>query len=447
LTVQVLLARLQQLRRSALMRGSFAAVLLLGTGQLLAFALQSYVAVVLGTAQFGYYSVAMAWYAMALPVAKLGFDVSLLQLLPKYLAGGQLAEARGVARFGRRVPALAGLAAAACGLAWLAVASPAIHSAMAAVAIALLLVPVSAYSELTGTLLRSIRKVGASMLGDNVLRPLLAGVFVACSAHWLGVADGASAMAAYALATALVLILNASLFHVMRPVELRGSHAVVEARQWLSESVPMMLAGVVQAVLYGVDTVVLGSLNGPEQAGLFALAARLALVTLLALNAVQLVMAPMLADALARGQRAEAQAVVTSATRISLAIGGLFALLAVLAGRNVLRAFGAGYEHAYWPMVVLIVAQLVNVATGPVGFVMAFKGRRLQLVAFMAVAVAFSLAGNLVVAATYGALGSAFVALVAHSGWNLVAARYCRRSLGLDPTAWPARATQGTGLR
>jgi O-antigen/teichoic acid export membrane protein len=69
---------------SALLVGSFTALILSSIGQLLTLGLQILFGRILGTEEYGIYSYAMAWLGVGLIIGKLGFDTALVRFVAAY---------------------------------------------------------------------------------------------------------------------------------------------------------------------------------------------------------------------------------------------------------------------------------------------------------------------------------------------------------------------------
>ena len=86
-------------------------VLAFGTyicGAALTYLSQLLIARMVGSTSYGYYAYVLAWMTIMAYVATLGFDVSLLRLIPAYCASGQWNLTRGVLRYAERRGVAAG---------------------------------------------------------------------------------------------------------------------------------------------------------------------------------------------------------------------------------------------------------------------------------------------------------------------------------------------------
>jgi O-antigen/teichoic acid export membrane protein len=84
---------------------------------------------------------------------------------------------------------------------------------------------------------------------------------------------------------------------------------------------------------------------------------------------------PYVADLHNRGERDRLDFLYKSLTRWALAATIPIALLLMIAPGSVLRLFGAGFADGENALRIMILGQLVNVATGSVGFILIMVGR------------------------------------------------------------------------
>lgn len=433
-------ALLERLREGevarALLRGSAVSLVLNVAGQGLALLLQIVFARLLGLEEYGVWSYAMAWLGVAVIAGKMGFDSAFVRFLPAYRVRGERALFSGLISFGRWVPALASAIAG-----FVVVAGALLYGRIvdreidAAWLIVWLLLPVAVFSELSSIVLRSVQHTALSLLGDGVCRPILAGLLVLLAYGLLG-RDATSelAMGAYAAATLCVCFLVARWVRTHTRAERDPTHKSVLPRQWLSTSLPLMLAGGFQILLYSVDTLMLGALEGTTAAGVYSVAGRVALVALFAMNCVQVIAGPMFAEALAKGRGGDLQRMVTLSIWLSAAVALPVTLLLLAQGETVLGIFGADFAVGAGALGVLALAQLFNVATGPVGVLLSTSGNHLRLASYLATGLAVNVALNLWLIPAYQLMGAAVSALVAHVLWNALAAWFVWRRLGINCT-------------
>ncbi|HEX2032132.1 MAG TPA: MATE family efflux transporter [Actinomycetota bacterium] len=156
--------------------------------------------------------------------------------------------------------------------------------------------------------------------------------------------------------------------------------AAGEVGDLLRYGAPRAPAALFSQLLFWTDLFVLAQFVGragvsQAEVGIYAAAARAAQVILLFIIAVSLMFSPFVADLHARGERDKLDRLFKQLTRWTMAATlPLFVVLAVTPG-SALRLFGAEFGVGQAALLILLVGQLANVATGAVGFVLIMVGR------------------------------------------------------------------------
>jgi O-antigen/teichoic acid export membrane protein len=148
-----------------------------------------------------------------------------------------------------------------------------------------------------------------------------------------------------------------------------------EVRDLVTYGAPRAPAALFSQLLFWTDLFVLSVYVGSEDVGIYAAAARAAQVILLFIISVSLMFSPFVADLHARGEREKLDRLYKWLTRWTLAATlPIFIVLAVTPG-SALRLFGGEFEAGAVALNILLLGQLVNVATGAVGFILIMVGR------------------------------------------------------------------------
>lgn len=413
---------------------TLATVLVTAVAQAMALGLQLLLARGLGAEQFGLYSIAIGWLGLGLILAKAGLDTALVRLVAGFRATGDPGRAAAALRFARRSALGWSVPVAAVVMTLAPAALPAAAGGGALPLLVALLLPLAAWSELQAAALRGLRRLTLAVAGDGIVRPLVTAGLVTTA--WLAVPGSATApvaLAAYLGGTAAAALLTgAALRGVLGPA---GAPAPAAARAgWRRLGLSLMVANGALVAMYSLDAVLLGWLAGPREAGLFGVASRVAVAVLFVMNATQLAGGPRLAAAVALGDAAGLGAVVRTMNRLALLAAVPVALLVALPAGWLLGLFGAEFTAAADVLRILVVAQLLNVLTGPTGTVLSMGGRERDL----AMLVTAGLGLHVVLAAwlipAHGLAGAAGAGLIAHTAWNVAAAWRVRRVFGIDPT-------------
>ena len=170
---------------------------------------------------------------------------------------------------------------------------------------------------------------------------------------------------------------------------------------------PRAPAGLFSQLLLWTDLFVLAGFVGTHgvtqvDVGVYAAAARAAQVILLFIISVSLMFSPFVADLHARGEREKLDRLYKWLTRWTLAATlPIFIVLAVAPG-SALRLFGAEFGAGATALNILLLGQLVNVATGAVGFILIMVGRTGWDLVVYAGSVAFDIVAAALLIAGFG---------------------------------------------
>jgi O-antigen/teichoic acid export membrane protein len=434
--------------RRRLVRGALLNAVAAAANGVLSFVLVVVITRGLSQGNAGVFLEAVALFAILSTVAELGADDAILRMIPRHRALG-----RPAVRGGRLLAVALGpvLGIAVVGGALTAgLAGPLsralVHGSRldpeAMVPFLRVLAPFLPLSAALTVVLAATRgfetMVPNAILG-NVLRPGLrvALVFGAVSAGLGSVAIALS----WGLPIGVALIVAAAWFASLirqasdggrgprQPHEEAGSLA----GEFWRFAAPRALSSAFGVTVTWLDTLLVAVFLTSRDAAVYAAAGRLLMVGLLALGPVQLVLAPMMSRLLASGERARAQAAYRTATEwVMLASWPLYASLAVFAP-FVLRVFGSGYPAGQTVLLILSIAGMANMATGPCLTVLLMGGRSGWTLAIAAGALTFNVGLNLLLIPHLGIVGAALtwgigIALTNAAGLILV-----RRLMGLSP--------------
>ncbi len=131
-----------------------------------------------------------------------------------------------------------------------------------------------------------------------------------------------------------------------------------------------------------------------------------------------------------------------------LAIAMPMVLAIVFFGESLLALFGAGYRDAYTATLIVTMAQVVAIGSGPAGFVLLLSGREKLNLAVMASTNAAGIAVAALLAASFGHLAGAIGFFVATVSANLFMTFYCVIALRINTSVtcvawWPKEADHG----
>jgi O-antigen/teichoic acid export membrane protein len=392
----------------------------------------------MGASAFGVYSYAWAWVAVLGPLAGLGFAGTSVRFLATYRVQGADARIRGLLGFGRVLTLASSLIVAACGL--LVVHTMAGNSPYgSALQAAFLGIPLLAFVGLDAANARGFNWMALSAVAEQIGRPAALILF-----GWLFVKLGTNTGALdYVIICVLAYFIAALAQHL---VVRRKIYAVIgsgaselETAVWLRVSGGMLLLNGAEMIRLNTDLVLVGTLLGPVDVGVYTAVVRTATLVSFVLNITSMVAQTNLASLHAQKRRAELLRFVASTTRTifltSLVIGAALALC----GQLILGRFGPGFSAGYPALLILIGAHILVAGFGPLTSVLLMTGHQVPAATIYGISALTGAVLNFLLIPSLGIVGAAFA-----SGVNLLLAQAAlavvvRRRLGIPFAAFGFR--------
>lgn len=419
-----------------LRRGASASVLLKVSATGLSFLTGVFLARVLGPENFGIYAYAMALATLLAVPAALGLPQLLIREVAASKQRADWGLMRGLLQWsdGVTVAATVLLMALGAPAAWfLSRTMP--EPGLAALGLALLLVPFMALASLRVAALQGLRHVVLAQLPDGLLRPALFLVGTLLAWLLLGSTFGVLwALAIQLVVTILAFAAGVVLLAAKRPEPLAAVAPRRRAAAWRASMAPMLFISGVYIINAHADLLMLGLLASAHDVGVYRVATRGSQIMLFMLIAANVAAAPVFASL--AGDRPRLQAAVTLTARIVLLFSLPMALLLVLFGEPLLRlVFGGAYAGAAAALAILAVGQLVNAATGSAAELLMMTGNERANAKVAALGVVANVGGNAVLIPAYGMEGAAVATAVSVALVNILLTVAARRKLRVDATA------------
>ncbi len=403
---------------ATLVRGAGAAFLVQTTGTALGYFGQILLARWMGVSDYGAFTYALTWAQVLAVLAAFGLDAGVVRFIPEYLVQQDGERLRGILRWSRRMVLLTGFSLAGLGSLLTVILKPD-GLEVRTIVVGLVLIPLLALSEIQTQTLRSAQQIALAYAPPLLLQPL---ALVGGTYFLAGTSTGLTSFSALcALALALLATLAVQGWAISRALSghTRRYGPAYAIDQWLRVSFPLLLTSVFFMLLLRMDSLLVGVFLGLEEVGMYSAAAKTATVVSFTLAAVYAIVAPLIVSLHARRDIAGLQRVVRLATFgtfwPSVAIGAGLLLL----NGSVLGAFGPEFVRARFALLILILGQLVNVGTGPVGLLLSLTGRERRAAAIFGWSAGLHFLLCTVAIPWLGITGAALATAIAVAGLNL----------------------------
>jgi O-antigen/teichoic acid export membrane protein len=388
-----------------------------------------------GATSYGYYSYVLAFVTILAYLATLGFDVSLLRMVPSYKVRGAWGLARGAIRYADVRVLGGGATLALLGVFAVTIfGGTGVRELKITFLLGFIVVPTLALLWVRAATVRALGGVVSALLPDRLVRDgmLIVLVFLA-SRLWHDSVNAAFVMGGTLASSFAGLVLVSIMRRQWSPAVLRHSPAQSAAAQWRRTALPLVLIAVAESAMNRAGIVLLGWEGHASEAGVFALIFNITSIVLLPRIAVNTRFAPMVSELHTHGDRVRLQTLTTRATSWSLAGGAAIALLLILLGHQVLARFGAEFQLAMAPLQILVFSQLVAAGAGSQIFLLTMTGHERSAAVIMLSGAIGNATLSAALISWYGITGAAIAMLATLVALNVWMAVLIRRHLGLLP--------------
>lgn len=400
--------------------------------------------------EYGHFAFGLALATMLAIAAGVGQPMAILRLWSQETVAGNKASAIGAARAGSSLTVLASIviAVALCLLTfvyWLLFPTP--DTVNHYYGAAFLVLPM-ALAEYNSAALRAQGSLWTALVPRDIMwRLALPGAVLGLFA--IGVVlsgPDALVLSAALLAGALILQFWNALRrgYVLAPV-IQGLRDYW--RQWGGISRWLLLGALIETVTLNADVILVGLMVSLESSGIYFNAFRTAGLMTLFTFAIELVIAPMVAQHYHAGEMRQAQAI----TALCSWAGFLFSLVIfaafALQGEWILSLFGPAYAEGTLVLVLLALGLLFDAATGPSKIVMMMTGHERAYVVIFGTIMAIGIVVQILVIPGFGIVGAAAANMGSRIVAQLAIALWCRLRIGLDTTLLGALAVRGAAHR
>jgi O-antigen/teichoic acid export membrane protein len=386
----------------------------------------------MGAAEYGVFAYAYSWlFLLALP-AGLGLSAVCVRFLAEYVALDDWAKVRGLIGRSAALTLMTGIAIAliaATGI-WLApnLIRPQYRIPLL---IAVFGVPLIALATLGSQVGRAFGWVAWAYGPSQIWQPV-ALLIVAGAMATAGATMNARVMIPVSLIIGgLTLIVQAMVYARRLRPQLRNVPAAYHQRAWLRVAVPLLVIDSFAALIMHADIVMVGIFLTPEDVAHYFAATRVAMVASFFLASVGALAGPNLAALHAQGKTRDMQELLAGVTPWITVPALTVTLLLVVAGWQLLRLFGPGFEAGYVALLLLAAGHLVASANGPAALILNMTGHQDWAGLTYGGAALTNIALNALLIPRFGIAGAALATALTTIGMSATLVTLVRRRLGL----------------
>jgi O-antigen/teichoic acid export membrane protein len=376
---------------------------------------------ILGAQVFGIYILAVAIISFSEVIALFGMENSVVKFVSQFKALKDVPRLRG-AIFGI-VGLILILSAAVCGglfvlspyLAEQIFRKPNLISILNILAVSL---PFTSLYRLLLASLQGVKLVKYKVLVIQLLLPLFRSSFIILTVL-LGY--GLKGLAYSYLITEIMGVIFSVHFVFRNIPEVTSLKPIVcEFKKILFFSTPLFLSTLFNSLLNRADTIIIGYFLQADILGIYGIAKRCTLFILLPLQAFNNIFAPIISDLYTKQKRKELKYQFKAVARWIFITSLPIFTLVIFYSETILSIFGHDFVVGYQAMTILCIGQIINAATGSVGFMLMMTEKPLANTFNSGVLCVTNILLSLYLTPRYGIIGAAFAGTIAISGIQLL---------------------------
>lgn len=424
------------MRPGSVLRGGAYTLLIQGQAIIIRLAIAITLARILGPKNYGVYSFAYALISFLQVMPLNGLDSLLIRYGAHYLAAGNAAKFSGLLRTARNWAIYFSLFTSTLVLVGLHL--PFVHDVGAfspqvleTGVLLLLSLPLSTYYTAA---IRSFDEGVIGQIPSVVIRPWIFFVFILLAKEWFrGVFTPNTALLCQGAGVFVAVAAGSMLLNRMRPSISRRVPEEFEVREWRSAILPLALVGGLMLINQQADLIMVGFLKGGMQAGVYRVSGQAANLISLPLVAANIFLAQRVSTFHTTQEMPRLKTLLKGSVRITFSISVSGAILLIVFGQTFLiHIFGPKYLAAYVPLVILTVAQVVNVGFGSVDIILTMTGRQRLAIRSAGTAAILNVALCALFVPAWGAVGAALASACALLCWNSLMFFFAKRYAGIN---------------
>ncbi|NEQ41910.1 MAG: oligosaccharide flippase family protein [Okeania sp. SIO3I5] len=422
---------------SALVKDVKVVLILKLTGLLLVYLVKVFLARWMGKTEYGIYEYVISWSLLLAIPAGLGFPSTVLRLISEYRVKQDWARLGGIIRGSLLLTILASIFLCLVSTALILLLDHYYSFAYTKpLLIGIWLVPLQALVQLFLETARGMKDFTLAYAPSLVISPILllsGGLFFLQRNHALRsitTIEMAMVMLAIALSFQLWLLWG----KLNREVE--QTTPIYNYQEWIRIALVLLLQAGFTEILNQTDIVMVGSVIGAEDAGIYSAAVKTAQWVAFALQTVNIVVAPAFTTLYLQGDRQELQKLVFKVTVwifwFSLAVGTILIIFA----QPVMGLFGSDFVAAHWQLKILVLGRVVDSLCGSVGTLLIMTGYQNKMVFITGYAALINIILNAVLIPIFGSIGAAIATSLTIAMWNVWVGLVVIKNLGIYPSVF-----------
>ena len=390
----------------------------------------------LGAAAYGIYSYGFSWVNLLAVFSCLGFEQLAVKEVPAWQVQGKKNLVKGYFNYSMKLVMIVSLLVSVVlfGISWV-LNQPTDELLRKGLWLAIPALPLIALINLRLSWLRSFHFNMLSQVPDKVIRPAIFLIGVLLVFWLLKEQFNIWQVMMISLGSILVALLAGNYF-LSKKVKntVAGIPPSYERWNWIKTASALMMVNGMYYYLSQLQIIALGTIKGPAPTGIFAVVQRLSDLEGYMLYAMNVVLAPLISKLFAEKKMEELQRVLTNSLRICFVISLPLVIAVLFFPEFCLQLFGDEFTEGKFALIVLTLSQVVNLATGSVGYLLTMTGHQKTAIQLLILCALLTTLLSILLIPDFGVNGAAIAAAVNNVVLNVLMAVAVKRKIGINST-------------
>ena len=429
----------RKILRSGIARGASGVFISNILGSAVAFGVNILLTRSLGVSEFGRYAYIMVWINLLSSISLLGLDQTIIRFIPEYRSQQKWQAARGLVGFSQRRVLLSSFAISlllCCTLIIIFREKKIDTYFLETFSIGSILIPILAFMGIQKGILRSFGKAILSVIPNNLLRPSLLALPILVAFFFMNKEFSAMSILVISNLTSFgILVVMEYILRLAYPQDMKkAEEELIRKNQWWEVAKPIWIGAFIMNLNVRISSLILGTLLGTKEVGLYRIAARVSELIAFGLTAINVIIGPLIAGHFSSGDKTGLQKTITVSAFLLLIFSVPCGLCFFFFANEILGLFGKDFLMAETILKVLVVSQIFNSICGPTNLIMIMTNLQKVSLTITIISTFFNISISFIFILAFGLLGAALANLLYMIFWNSVMVIFIKRRLKINPT-------------
>ncbi|MGZ5500172.1 MAG: oligosaccharide flippase family protein, partial [Nitrososphaeraceae archaeon] len=234
----------------------------------------------------------------------------------------------------------------------------------------------------------------------------------------------------YVTTILMTVIISGYMFVILKkPIKTEAPYSLPSYNNIISTSFPMLLTGGLSLVIGQTQIIMIGALRTADELGVYSVVLSLATLSVFILNSINVIAAPKFSELHHAGKIEELQYVAQKSSKLIFWTTLPIFLVLLFFGKFILNIYGEEFLVGYIPLILLVIGQFVNSASGSVGYFLNMTGYQKQYRNIILCSMIINVSINYLLIPNYGIGGAAIASLSSMVFSNVMAVYFIKCKL------------------